>query len=230
MTLILFYRDNVYFFTLVIRMFVAINVPEHTIFTPQTRKEVSKVEFHRLDNIPKSSYHVIPFIPKIKRWISRYQQQYQQSRDKSTSNNRKSTSRIRTGKTGLDDSNYSSLASSGVVFSKRAGPQPPPLTAAESILAILRRAAPLTTSKTLSTTSTVSHPKQFSLSSSSKAHANLGVNAAAVNTNTTAMKSIKSRVPVGRSQSRNKNSLSAIFDGRSAETFADDPTAGLIDE
>lgn len=53
-----------------IKLYIATNVPESTIFEPQTRKEVSKVEFHLIDDLPKSSYGVFQFIPKLKRWIS----------------------------------------------------------------------------------------------------------------------------------------------------------------
>lgn len=52
------------------RLFVASAVPENTNFVPQTRKEVSKVEFFKIDSLPNSTYGVTPFIPKLKRWIS----------------------------------------------------------------------------------------------------------------------------------------------------------------
>ena len=48
---------------------VALNVPEGTVFIPQTRKEVSRVAFHLIDNLP-NTYGVHVFIPKLKRWIS----------------------------------------------------------------------------------------------------------------------------------------------------------------
>jgi hypothetical protein len=40
----------------VIKLYIAANVPEATAFAPQTRKEVSEVAFHRIDNLPKSCY------------------------------------------------------------------------------------------------------------------------------------------------------------------------------
>ena len=50
-----------------IKLYIATNVPESTIFEPQTRKEVSKVEFHFIDDLPKSCYGVFQFLPKLKR-------------------------------------------------------------------------------------------------------------------------------------------------------------------
>lgn len=55
-----------------VKLFIATNVPEKTIFNTQTRKEIGKIEFHALDNLPKNTYGVIPFIPKLKRWISKH--------------------------------------------------------------------------------------------------------------------------------------------------------------
>ena len=43
-------------------------MPEDTVFIPQTRKEVSKVDFHFIDKLP-NTYGVHAFIPKLKRWI-----------------------------------------------------------------------------------------------------------------------------------------------------------------
>ena len=53
----------------IIRLYVATNVSETYPFEPQTRKEISKVEFHDIDDLPKSHYGVLPFIQKLKRWI-----------------------------------------------------------------------------------------------------------------------------------------------------------------
>ena len=54
----------------IFRLYIAPGVPENTVFVPLTRKEVSKVEFFKIDSLPKSTYSVIPFVPKLKRWIS----------------------------------------------------------------------------------------------------------------------------------------------------------------
>jgi mRNA-decapping enzyme subunit 2 len=53
-----------------IKLFIATNVPESTVFTPQTRKEISEAAFFKLDSLPKTTYGVYPFIPKLRRWIS----------------------------------------------------------------------------------------------------------------------------------------------------------------
>ncbi|RYH00518.1 NUDIX domain-containing protein [archaeon] len=53
-----------------IQLFIGTNVPEDTAFATKTRKEVSKIEFFPLNALPSSTYHVLPFIPKLKRWIA----------------------------------------------------------------------------------------------------------------------------------------------------------------
>lgn len=63
-----------------VQLFIASNVPEDTVFECQTRKEISKIEFHALDNLPKRTYHVHPFIPSLNRWIS--QQKKNKKKDK----------------------------------------------------------------------------------------------------------------------------------------------------
>lgn len=53
-----------------LKIYIAVNVPEDTVFVPQTRKEVSKVEFISFGEIPHiSSYGVVPFLNKIQKWI-----------------------------------------------------------------------------------------------------------------------------------------------------------------
>jgi mRNA-decapping enzyme subunit 2 len=56
-----------------IKLFVACNVPETTVFTIMTRKEISEVAFHPLDALPKT-YAVNPFLEKLKRWITKRKQ------------------------------------------------------------------------------------------------------------------------------------------------------------
>lgn len=51
-----------------IKLFIATNISEDTEFTILTRKEISKISFFNIDNLPKT-YHVLPFIEKLKRWI-----------------------------------------------------------------------------------------------------------------------------------------------------------------
>jgi hypothetical protein len=50
-------------------MYVAVGVPENTPFNPQTRKEISKVEFHDLNNLPPKNWGVAPFLKQLNRWI-----------------------------------------------------------------------------------------------------------------------------------------------------------------
>jgi 8-oxo-dGTP pyrophosphatase MutT (NUDIX family) len=52
-------------------MFIAVGVPESTAFTPQTRKEISKVEFHDLNNLPKNNWGVLPFMQLLIKWIEK---------------------------------------------------------------------------------------------------------------------------------------------------------------
>jgi hypothetical protein len=67
--------------TKLIKLYIAFGVPESTVFNPQTRKEISKVEFHSIDLIPKNSYGVHPFIPKLKRWITQKKKRPDLSRE-----------------------------------------------------------------------------------------------------------------------------------------------------
>jgi mRNA-decapping enzyme subunit 2 len=56
-----------------IQLFIGVNVPEDTVFQCKTRKEISKIEFFDINNLPKNTYCVHPFIPKLKRWIDKKQ-------------------------------------------------------------------------------------------------------------------------------------------------------------
>ncbi len=58
------------------KLFIGTNIPEHTKFEPQTRKEIGNVAFHSFDSIVKSSkgthvktWGVVPFLSNLKRWI-----------------------------------------------------------------------------------------------------------------------------------------------------------------
>ncbi len=72
-----------------VQLFIASNVSEDTVFECQTRKEISKIEFHSVDNLPKRTYHVHPFIPSLNRWIA--QQKKSKSRKEATGANIKPT-------------------------------------------------------------------------------------------------------------------------------------------
>lgn len=56
-----------------VQLFIGTNVPESTVFQSRTRKEISKIEFFDINNLPKTTFLVHPFIPKLKRWIEKKQ-------------------------------------------------------------------------------------------------------------------------------------------------------------
>lgn len=57
------------------RLFIVPGVSESTNFSPQTRKEISKIQWHRVDLLPtkygqdSSFYNVVNFVNKLKNWI-----------------------------------------------------------------------------------------------------------------------------------------------------------------
>ena len=53
------------------KMFIAVGVPENTVFDPQTRKEISKVQFHDITGLPKSNWGVLPFMHMLDKWIEK---------------------------------------------------------------------------------------------------------------------------------------------------------------
>lgn len=50
-------------------LYVCRGVPENFPFAPVARKEVSEVEWHTFDDIPKKSFSVFPFLKQLKRWV-----------------------------------------------------------------------------------------------------------------------------------------------------------------
>lgn len=72
----------------VVTLFIVSGVPENTKFHPETRKEVSAIEWHGIDEIinarspsnPKkcaNKYWIISsFIPRLKKWLAKNQQQH----------------------------------------------------------------------------------------------------------------------------------------------------------
>ena len=62
-------------------LYVCRGVPEDFPFEPVARKEVSAVEWHDIDDIPKKSFAVFPFLSQLKRWI---RQNSKKSRKKSS--------------------------------------------------------------------------------------------------------------------------------------------------
>lgn len=53
-------------------LYVCRGVPENFPFAPVARKEVSEVEWHTLDDIPKKSFAVFPFLKQLKRWVKQH--------------------------------------------------------------------------------------------------------------------------------------------------------------
>lgn len=51
------------------KLYIAVGVPNDTVFETQTRKEISKVEFHPINQLPKKIWGVQPFIPKLERFL-----------------------------------------------------------------------------------------------------------------------------------------------------------------
>ena len=70
-------------------LYVCRGVPENFPFTPVARKEVSDVEWRSLDDLPKKSFAVFPFIHQLRRWVKK--------NNKTTVRNTKSPAKKRTG-------------------------------------------------------------------------------------------------------------------------------------
>jgi mRNA-decapping enzyme subunit 2 len=54
-----------------VRMYICTNVPEDFTFAPQTRKEISLIQWFAIDSLPKKTWSVMPFMARLKRWINR---------------------------------------------------------------------------------------------------------------------------------------------------------------
>ncbi|CAN0280675.1 unnamed protein product, partial [Hapterophycus canaliculatus] len=52
-------------------MYVVTGVDETYPFEPQVRKEISAIEWFPLDALPKGSYGVEPFVPRLRRWMAK---------------------------------------------------------------------------------------------------------------------------------------------------------------
>lgn len=51
------------------RMYIISDVPEDFHFAPQTRKEISLIQFFDIESLPKKTWSVLPFLSRLKRWI-----------------------------------------------------------------------------------------------------------------------------------------------------------------
>jgi mRNA-decapping enzyme subunit 2 len=64
------------------KLFLVVGVPEEFVFAPRTRKEISQIQWHRVDDLPASKeeargdkglfYMVYPFVTKLRKWLSKY--------------------------------------------------------------------------------------------------------------------------------------------------------------
>lgn len=52
-------------------MYIVVGVDEAFDFEPQVRKEISAIEWFPLDALPKGSFGVEPFIPRLRRWMAK---------------------------------------------------------------------------------------------------------------------------------------------------------------
>ncbi|OQS02536.1 mRNA decapping enzyme [Thraustotheca clavata] len=52
------------------RMYIITDVPEHFAFAPQTRKEISLIQWFEFDDLPKKTWGVLPFMSRLRRWIT----------------------------------------------------------------------------------------------------------------------------------------------------------------
>ncbi|KAI9907709.1 hypothetical protein PsorP6_004522 [Peronosclerospora sorghi] len=51
------------------RMYICLDVPEDFSFAPQTRKEISTIEWFAFESLPKKTWSVMPFMSRLKRWV-----------------------------------------------------------------------------------------------------------------------------------------------------------------
>jgi mRNA-decapping enzyme subunit 2 len=84
--------------------YVVAGVPEDFPFEPVSRKEVSLVKWCPLDDIPKPSYGVLPFVGPLRKWIKKYKKTNNRSssvksRDRSNQTPRTTPKRDRGSKT-----------------------------------------------------------------------------------------------------------------------------------
>ncbi len=55
-------------------MFIVPGVPDYFPFKPQVRKEISEVEWFPINDLPKYTYGVLPFISQLSKWILKEQE------------------------------------------------------------------------------------------------------------------------------------------------------------
>ncbi|OQR94336.1 mRNA decapping enzyme [Achlya hypogyna] len=52
------------------RMYIITCVPDDFAFAPQTRKEISLIQWFEFDDLPKKTWGVLPFMSRLRRWIT----------------------------------------------------------------------------------------------------------------------------------------------------------------
>ena len=77
--------------------YVCHGVPKDFPFAPVARKEISAVEWHDLDDLPKKSFAVNPFMKGVRRWIRKNAPQRSKTPGKRNTKRDKSTSKKRAG-------------------------------------------------------------------------------------------------------------------------------------
>jgi mRNA-decapping enzyme subunit 2 len=75
--------------------YVCRGVPEDFVFAPVARKEVSAVEWHDLDDLPKRSFAVLPFLSQLRRWIRENTKSSSSSKSKKSSSSQSTPRRRR---------------------------------------------------------------------------------------------------------------------------------------
>ncbi|ETW10333.1 hypothetical protein H310_00659 [Aphanomyces invadans] len=70
-----------------IRMYIVTNVPEEFNFAPQTRKEISLIQWFEFDELPKKTWGVLPFMSRLRRWITNEAKKATNTKKKSSRSN-----------------------------------------------------------------------------------------------------------------------------------------------
>ena len=82
--------------------FVCYGVPEDFPFAPVARKEVSAVAWHDIDELPKKSFAVIPFMRGLRKWIQKNGKQRTKTPGKKGNKRDKSSTKKRAGSKAKD--------------------------------------------------------------------------------------------------------------------------------
>jgi len=95
-----------------IKLYIIAGVPEETYFYPRTRKEISKIEWIAIDDLPtinkktnfkeRNFYRAIPFFNKLRRWIANRKAKYTKEFYPTTPHN---SSRIRNSQNNITPKN-----------------------------------------------------------------------------------------------------------------------------